>query len=222
MRPGLFVFDMIGTTVQLSDAIPEVFRSALSSAGLQLSDEEITVVRGRSKREAIAELLASHLEQDEAARLQEQVYAAFQTGLEDHYRSGAARPVEGAAEAFTWGRSVGAKIALTTGFDRCVAELLVKSLDWAGKVDTLVCNDDVAAGRPAPYLIQEAMKRTSTGSASTVASIGDTVSDLQAGVNAGVRWNFGVLTGAHDRGRLFAVDGAIILGSIAELPEYHW
>lgn len=222
MRPELFIFDMIGTTIEPSDAIPGAFRAALSNAGLHLSDDEISAVRGRSKREAIADLLASHLEEDEAARLQEAVYAAFQIGLEEHYRSGTVRPIDGATEAFEWCRSVGAKIALTTGFDSNVAHLVIESLDWAGQVDTLVCNDDVAAGRPAPFLIHEAMRRTNVDSVSAVASIGDTVSDLQAGVNAGIRWNFAVLTGAHDRSRLSGVDGAIILQSVAELPEYRW
>jgi phosphonatase-like hydrolase len=222
MIPELFVFDMIGTTVEPSDAIPQAFRSALSTAGLQLSDQEISAVRGKSKREAIAELLASHFEQDEAALQQDPVYAAFQRGLTEHYRSGAVRPIEGATEAFEWCRSVDAKIALTTGFDKNVADLLIGSLGWAGKIDTLVCNDDVATGRPAPFLIHEAMQRTNVDSASAVASIGDTVSDLQAGANAGIRWNFGVLTGAHDRSGLSGVDGAIILKSVAKLPEYRW
>jgi phosphonatase-like hydrolase len=222
VRPELFVFDMIGTTIEPSDAIPGAFRSALSNAGLHLSDDEISAVRGKSKREAIAELLASHLEQDDVARLQEPVYAAFQSSLEEHYRSGAVRPIEGAAEAFEWCRSVGAKIALTTGFDSNVADLLIESLGWAGKVDTLICNDDVESGRPAPFLIREAMKKTGVDSSHRVAAIGDTVSDLEAGLNARVGWNFAVLTGAHGKERLSGVDGAIILESVADLPEYSW
>ena len=222
MRRELFVFDMIGTTIEPSNAIPEAFRAALSTAGVQVSDEDISAVRGKSKREAIAELLASHLEQDAAARLQEPVYAAFQSGLEDHYRSGAVRQIEGAAGAFEWCHSVGAKVALTTGFDRSVAELLLEGLSWASKVDALVCNDDVAQGRPAPFLIREAMRRTNVDIASSVASVGDTVSDLQAGVNAGVGWNFAVLTGAHSKERLSGVAGSIVLESVAELQEYCW
>jgi len=222
MIPKLFVFDMIGTTVEPSDAIPHSFRAALFTAGVKLSDEDISAVRGKSKREAIANLLASNLGQDVAARLQKPVYEAFQCSLTKHYRSAEVRPIEGAAGVFEWCRSVGAKIARTTGFDKNVADLLLQSLGWAGKVDVLVCNDDVAAGRPAPLLIQEAMRRTKVDSESTVASVGDTVSDLQAGVNAGVAWNFAVLTGAHDKEKLSGVEGSIILESIAELQEYRW
>lgn len=222
MIPELFVFDMVGTTVEPSDAIPQAFRSALSTAEVQLSDEDISAIRGKSKREAIAALLASHLEQDEAARLQESVYAIFRNGLESHYRNGTVRAIEGAAEVFEWCGSVGAKVSLTTGFDSNVANLLIESLGWTGQVDTLVCNDEVAAGRPAPFLILEAMRRTNVDAASAVASIGDTVSDLQAGKSARVGWNFAVLTGAHSDSRLSEVDGAIILQSVTQLPEYRW
>ena len=222
MRPELFVFDMIGTTVQPSDAIPEAFVDAFSSVGLELTAEQVTDVRGKSKREAIGQMLATSLDKSEAERLQDQVYETFQKSLRAHYRNGNVHPVAGARATFDWCHSVGANVALTTGFDHNVAGILISKLGWDEILDAMVCNDDVAGGRPAPYLIQEAMRRTSTGSVSAVASIGDTVSDLQAGVNAGVRWNFGVLTGAHGRGRLSAVDSAIILGSVAELPEYHW
>ena len=54
-------------------------------------------------------------------------------------------------------------------------------------------------GRPAPYLILRAMEATGASSVHKVASVGDTTLDLQAGYNAGVRWNVGVLSGAHDR-----------------------
>jgi len=51
-----------------------------------------------------------------------------------------------------------------------------------------------------------------------VASVGDTALDLQAGYNAGVRWNVGVLSGAHDRRALESVPHTHLLPSVAELP----
>jgi len=52
-----------------------------------------------------------------------------------------------------------------------------------------------------------------------VAAVGDTVLDLQAGANAGVRWNIGVLSGAHTRGQLEAVPHTVLLPSVADLPS---
>jgi phosphoglycolate phosphatase-like HAD superfamily hydrolase len=84
-------------------------------------------------------------------------------------------------------------------------------------VDAVVCGDDVTLGRPAPYLIFRAMEATSTSSVHRVATVGDTTLDLQAGYNAGVRWNIGVLSGAHDRQSLEGAPHTHILPSVAEL-----
>ena len=222
MFPELFIFDMIGTTARPSDAIPQAFLGAFSAVGLQLTNEQVTAVRGKSKREAIAELLTAGGDEFATANLQDQVYAAFQATLEAHYRSGNVRPIEGAGETFDWCHSNGAKTALTTGFDRTIADILIAKLGWAKQLDAVVCNDDVPQGRPAPHLIQMAMEWAGINEAERVASVGDTVSDLQAGANAGVGWNVGVLSGAHHKARLSAVNGAIILNSVADLQEHRW
>ena len=216
MFPQLFVFDMIGTTVKPSGAIPEAFRAALAEAGIELTDEQIQSIRGKSKREAINELLAGSSEDGR------RVYASFKARLEKHYRSGGAQPIDDAANTFGWCRSVGAKVALTTGFDRDIALLLIESLDWNSTADALVCNDDVPKGRPAPYLVQRAMKDASIRDSRDVAVVGDTVSDLQAGANAEVGWNFAVLTGAHPRDRLATVPGGIIIPGLSALRDFDY
>ena len=74
------------------------------------------------------------------------------------------------------------------------------------------------AGRPAPYLIYRAMELTGTVSVATVANVGDTVLDLGAGANAGVRWNIGVWSGAHDRRALEAAPHTHLCASVADVP----
>jgi GNAT superfamily N-acetyltransferase len=110
-------------------------------------------------------------------------------------------------------------VALNTGFDRETTDLLLAALGWAGgTVDAVVCGDDVPQGRPAPYLIFRAMEAVGATDVQRVAVVGDTVLDLQAGYNAGVGWNIGVLTGAHDRKTLEAAPHTHILASVAEVP----
>ena len=216
MLPRLFVFDMVGTTVKPSDAIPEAFRRALAGAGVKLADDAIQAVRGRSKRRAIAELLPAPAESADCAR----VYADFKSRLEAQYREGGAEAIHGAEECFSWCRSVGSKVVLTTGFDRDIATLLLECLGWRENTDGMICSDDVPEGRPAPFLIQQAMAQT--GILDSVANVGDTVSDLESANNASVRWNFGVLSGAHDATRLRQVPDAIIIPDVAALPGYDW
>ena len=74
-------------------------------------------------------------------------------------------------------------------------------------------------GRPAPHLIHEAMRATGILDPRSVANVGDTVVDLDAGWRAGVGWNIGVLSGAHDRATLERTPHTHIVGSVAELPK---
>ena len=213
----LVVFDMIGTTVEASPRIPEAFREAYRVAGIELADADIASVRGKSKRQAIEELLARHARQPELA---EPVYEAFQSYLLDCYRDGPVNPVPGAEETFGWLNRHGIDVALTTGFDRPVADLLIGHLGWTGVADTTVCNDEVKSGRPAPDLIMAAMERLNHIDVARVASVGDTISDLEAGANAGTGINIGVLSGAHSREQLEAAPHTALIGSVAELPEF--
>ena len=74
------------------------------------------------------------------------------------------------------------------------------------------------AGRPAPYLIFQAMQKTLVHPVARVAAIGDTTLDLQAGANAGAGWVIGVLSGAHDLATLGRIPHTHLLPSIAEVP----
>jgi phosphonatase-like hydrolase len=128
--------------------------------------------------------------------------------------------VRGAAGTFSLLRERGIRVALNTGFDRETTDLLLEALGWAdGIVDAVVCGDDVKLGRPAPYLIFHAMETVGVRDVHRVANVGDTVLDLQAGYNAGVRWNVGVLSGAHDRQKLESALHTHVIPSVAELTS---
>lgn len=219
MRPvDLVVFDMIGTTVAAGDGIPAAFERALDAAGVRLTPEDIQSIRGRSKVDAIGELLTTHQGESAAHEKTQAVYKAFKQILLDSYRAEPVVPIAGASKALEWCQSNGIAVALTTGFDRDLATLLVDRLDWSQTIDTLVCNDDVAAGRPAPDLILAAMQRLDLIDVARVASVGDTVSDLQAGANAGTGFNIGVLSGAHSLEQLQRAPHTALIASVAELP----
>ena len=109
----LVVFDMVGTTVQSSPRIPEAFTRALETAGVQLTPEDITSIRGKSKVAAIRELLADRFHADDTEELIRNTYAAFKSYLLDCYRDGPVQPIEGASDVFTWCNEEAIGIALT-------------------------------------------------------------------------------------------------------------
>ena len=214
--PKLIVFDMAGTTVEDGGQVPAAFSAALRECDIALRDEDLANVRGASKREAIAELVARHAPPAWQGRAGE-VYDSFVRHLEREFGAGV-KPIPGAVRTFEILRGRGAKVALTTGFDREVGAMLLDALGWRSLVDAFVCGDDVVRGRPAPYLVFRAMQETGVDCVHQVGTVGDTALDLQAGYNAGVGLNVGVLSGAHDRARLAAAPHTHIIGSVAELP----
>lgn len=117
-------------------------------------------------------------------------------------------------------RSEGIRIALTTGFDRDIVDSLLAALGWEGEstVDAVVCGSDVAAGRPAPFMIFRAMEKLGVTDVSRVLVAGDTPRDLQAGTNSGAALVVGVLSGADDAVELGRYRHTHLLASVADLP----
>ena len=213
----LVVFDMAGTTIQDNGEVPAAFASALAGHGIEVTAEQILAVRGKSKRQALFQLLPPSRDREEIA---DRLYESFKEHLAHRYASDGVRAIAGAERAFEELREWEVRIALNTGFDRDTANLLLEALHWTdGTVDAVVCGDEVSQGRPAPYLIFHAMEATGAVSPRRVANVGDTTLDLQAGDNAGVRWNIGVLSGAHDRATLEAAPHTLLLPSVAELTQ---
>ena len=110
-------------------------------------------------------------------------------------------------------------MGVLTGLHRIVGVDLAEHALHENGLDAIVCGDDVAHGRPAPDLIFRAMEAVGVTNVQKVANVGDTILDLQAGHNAGVRWNVGVFTGAHDRKSLESAPHTHLLPSVAEVPR---
>ena len=215
--PELVVFDLAGTTVEDRGEVPFAFTAALAEHGIDVTPEQIAGVRGSSKRQALARFIPAGPDQ---AGVADRAYASFRSHLAQRYDVAGVKPVAGAVQAFQWLREHGIRVALNTGFDRETTAVLLTALGWLdGVVDAIVCGDDVKAGRPAPFLIFHAMEVTGVSSVHKVAAVGDTTLDLQAGYHAGVRWNIGVLSGAHDRAALERVPHTHLIASVSDLSS---
>jgi phosphonatase-like hydrolase len=211
--PALVIFDMAGTTIEDRGQVPAALAAALAANGITITPDDITRVRGASKRQAISALLPPS-ERHRAEGIHEQ----FRHELASRYASDGVHSVPGALDAFRHVRARGGKVALTTGFDRDLATLLLSAIGWTrNTVDVLVCADDVVNGRPAPDLILLAMKMTAVLDPNRVANVGDTTLDLESAARAGVRWNIAVLSGAHRRHALEQAPHTRIIQSVADL-----
>jgi phosphonatase-like hydrolase len=224
-QPALVIFDMAGTTVEDRGQVPATFAATLAAHNITITADEITRVRGAAKRQAIRNLLPSRLHEDASARQAadaeaDLIYDEFRRNLTIAYRDGGARCVAGADAVIRGLRANGVKVALTTGFDRDIATLLLSIIGWTRQtIDVIVCGDDVPNGRPAPDMILMAMKLTGIEDAQRVVNVGDTTLDLESAASAGVGWNVGVLTGAHTRDALERAPHTHIIESVVDLDK---
>lgn len=217
----LVVFDMAGTTIEHGDQVSRAFETALNKNDVPATEGEIENLMGASKREVIRLFVERHRgERAGASKLVERAYSDFGRTLREYYSNGGTSPIAGVEETFDWLHGRGIKVALTTGFDRSVADTLLEAVGWGPElIDASVCSDEVPQGRPAPFLIFRAMEQTGVVSMNQVIAVGDTALDLHAGSNAGAHGVVGVLSGSHDLERLGKARHTHILPSVADLPR---
>lgn len=109
-------------------------------------------------------------------------------------------PIPGVVETIEKLRAQGIRIGSTTGYTGRMMEIVRPGAETKGyRVDSMVTPDDVPAGRPAPYMVFRNMERLGVRSVRDVVKVGDTLSDIREGINAGV-WSVGVVTGSNEMG----------------------
>lgn len=218
----LAVFDMMGTTVKDDGQVTSAFKAALEQGEIPVVEEEIRERMGASKKEVIRFFVERHYGSgsSDLEKTVEHVHSDFNRSLSDYYAGAELQFIEGVEETLVRLRDRGIKVALTTGFDKVVTDTVLRSLGWPhGTISASICNDDVSQGRPAPFMIFRAMELTGVTKVSRVIVAGDSVQDLQAGINAGVRATVGVLTGVCGIEQLGEVRHTHILSGLACLPS---
>lgn len=219
MQPRLLVADFAGTMFLEEGAVVVAYRQAFAAFGIDANDDDIAARRGASKRAVFEELAARNRPVDDAREVAGQALAAFEAALRAEYSSGPVQEVPGAGAAARQLRDAGILVALASGFDRPLVDLLLDRLGWRDLFDLSIAGNEVAAGRPSPAIIYHAMTRLGVHDVSTVAAVGDTPLDLQAGTNARAGWVIGVLSGAHGVVTLGPTRHTHLLPSVTGLPS---
>ena len=218
-QPLLVVTDLMGTTLRDDGAVLPAYRTAFAECAIPFTEKELATKRGAHKLTLFTEFAARRYPAEEAKKIAAAALEVFEGQLRRFLASGGGVPIPGAEDAIRRLRTAGIKVALTSGFDRGLIADIVKHCGWGELFDAVVYPDEVPAGRPAPYLIFQAMQKTRVEAVARVAAIGDTALDLQAGTNAGAGWVIGVLSGAHDADTLGRTPHTHLLPSIADLPD---
>jgi phosphonatase-like hydrolase len=222
MKIDLVVFDMAGTTVNDDDSVNRCLRASLEAAGLRVTSAQVNAVMGLPKPSAIAILIDGSALKDELGDQVETVHNDFVArSIEFYRRDPSVYEVPGTTRVFETLKRSGIRVALDTGFNRAIAQVILDRLGWSQSplIDATICSDEVTRGRPYPDMIQALMARLAVGDVRRVAKVGDTPADLQEGERAGCGLVVGVTGGTHSRTELLAYYHTDLIETIADLPD---
>ncbi len=191
------ILDWAGTAVDFGSTSPmSAFKEAFRRAGVEVTDDETRAPMGLLKRDHIRTMLAmpriaacwkEKYGREANSDDVEKIYADFEPALMAVLpRHCDLKP--GLLDAVKFWRDNDVKIGSTTGFTTSMMEVVTREAARAGySPDTFVTADDTGGfGRPWPYMVFENMRRLQLADVRRIVKIGDTMSDIREGKNAGL------------------------------------
>ena len=205
----LVVFDWAGTTIDFGSCAPAgAFVAAFASRGVPVSLTEARGPMGLHKKDHIRAMLRTPAVGERWRATIGREWG--EEDVEELYRDVTPRQIEaaglystlisGVLDTVARLREHGILIASTTGYFRAAADVVIEAGKRQGySPDFTICADDVPAGRPAPWMIFRAMEALNVYPPSAVVKVGDTVVDIEDGLNAGA-WSVGVVDSSNEMG----------------------
>jgi len=203
------IFDWAGTTVDFGCFAPTgIFIEVFRQKGIEITDREARGPMGTYKRDHIRAI--SKYPRVKAEWISKYGKECSETDIEEMFRNFIPLQmsvierhsliVPELPEALKLARSMGMKIGSTTGYTAEIMRLLTESAAKQGYIpDAMVCASDVPAGRPAPWMAFRNAEQLGIYPMQAIVKIGDTVSDIEEGINAGM-WSVGVIDSSNEVG----------------------
>jgi len=195
------MLDWAGTTVDHGSVAPVfAMQTLFSKHGIHLSAEQIRRDMGLLKRDHIRailgldELKTQWREQKGHEPTEADVESLFlEFGpLQMNCIAEHSQLIEGVAETIQQWQQSGLRIGTTTGYTRAMLDPVMKQAAVDGyHPDATVCPDEVSGGRPAPWMLMRNAQLLDVYPPSACVKIGDTISDIEEGLNAGM-WTIGL------------------------------
>jgi phosphonoacetaldehyde hydrolase len=195
------MLDWAGTTVDHGSIAPVLaLKTLFAKHGIALSTQDARQDMGLLKRDHIQAILAlpdlraewsalfgSEPEAKDVSRLFEEFGPLQMEIIAEH-----SQVIEGVADVTRKWQNRGVLIGSTTGYTReMLAPVLTGAAANGYRPDASVCPDEVGAGRPAPWMLARNAQLLNVYPPSSCVKIGDTISDIEEGRNAGM-WTIGL------------------------------
>lgn len=203
------LLDWAGTAVDFGSIGPAaVFVDVFAKFGITVSLEEVRRFMGIAKKDHIRRLCALAT----VSAQWEKTYGVppTETAIDRLYAETEpmmaatviryADPIPGLLETVAELRRRGIKIGSSTGYTAPIMAALAPAAAKKGYApDVMVCSTDVPAGRPFPWMCWLNAIRLQVYPLEAIVAIGDTISDIEAGLNAGM-WTVGLIESGNEMG----------------------
>ncbi len=203
------VLDWSGTAVDYGSRGPAaVFQEVFKNYGVAVTIEEVRRFMGLMKKDHIRGMcgLPSVIQKWTAVHHrppdEEYIEMMFRDteDLMPRVIPRYADPIPGLLDAIADFRSRGIRIGSTTGYTGPMVKVLVPHAREKGyEPDSVVCSTDVPAGRPYPWMCYRNAIQLGVYPMSAMVKIGDTLSDIEEGLNAGM-WTVGLTQTGNELG----------------------
>lgn len=195
------MLDWAGTTIDYGSRAPvDPFVQAFRRRGVSVTPAQARGPMGAAKRDHIRALatLEPVSEQWREAHGQpwteedvDTMYEEF-VPLQVENAASYARLIPGTAETIDVLRQRGLKIGSSSGYNRQIMDEIVPLARQQGyEPDSLVCPEDVPSGRPYPWAMYKVATELSVYPMLACVKVGDTLVDIEEGLNAGM-WTVGL------------------------------
>jgi phosphonoacetaldehyde hydrolase len=191
----LVVFDWAGTLIDHGSLAPvHAMVTVFGEAGITVSAAHVRSSMGTGKREhietilRIPEILRRFRVLHRRTPNESDVNALYATYMPAQLEAIRRRAglIDGAITSIAYLREHHVAVATSTGYFRDAANLVLAYAAQRGLVpDHAVCDDDVPAGRPAPFMIYDCMRALNVQRPRQVLVVGDTALDVIAARNGG-------------------------------------
>lgn len=203
------LLDWAGTTMDYGCYAPAVvFIEVYKRKGVPITIEEARAPMGAHKKvhiRKISQLVSVSRRWEEVhgkKPTEEDVEAMFQdfVPLQLNVLSRYADLIPGTIEVVAEFRRRRLMIGSTTGYTHEMTDVLLAEAKKRGyEPDSTVCATDVPAGRPAPFMCLQNMINLQVYPAEAVVKVGDTLPDIEEGLNAGM-WTVGLAKTGNEIG----------------------
>ena len=215
----LVILDMAGTIIDEGNLVYKVMQSTLEEYGYLVSFEKILEYgAGFEKHAALHEIIRSCSNQKVEINHVSEIYRKYFENLEKAYQLFPVRLFPEVAKMFLKLKNLQVYIAINTGFPRELAERLLLQVGFkeGNDFNLLVTSSDVIYTRPTPEMIKNICQTLGVSTNHTI-KIGDSISDIEEGKNANLRYSIGVATGAFTSSELRIASPDFILKDLSEI-----